>query len=128
MLDGVGGISGRELAQLSGLEGSTKFRLNIFPDGSTEIGKTMHPATEHILKFFAYQHLPPHLQGISRSCHDLAFEMVEQLPENPELTTGLRKLLEAKDCFVRANVRPGDHCGTKIAGGETFRPDAEPTS
>lgn len=28
--------------------------------------------------------------------------MVDQLPDGPELTAGLRKLLEAKDCFVRA--------------------------
>jgi hypothetical protein len=28
--------------------------------------------------------------------------MVDHLPDGPELTVGLRKLLEAKDCFVRA--------------------------
>ncbi len=30
------------------------------------------------------------------------------LPEGPELTAGLRKLLEAKDCFVRAAMAAKD--------------------
>ena len=82
----------------------------------------MHPNVESIMRFFNYQHLPPHLQEISKSCHDLAEKMVNELPSSPELTVGLRKLLEAKDCFVRANVKPGDHCGPRIEGGETFKP------
>lgn len=61
----------------------------------------MHPATESILAFFTFEHLPPHLQDVSRPCHDVAHEMARNL-EGPELTAGLRKLLEAKDCFVRA--------------------------
>ncbi|MFA7482977.1 MAG: hypothetical protein WC314_20885 [Vulcanimicrobiota bacterium] len=80
----------------------------------------MHPSTQHLMRFFAYEHLPPHLQLISKAFHDLAGNMVAKLPDGPELTTGLRKLLEAKDCFVRAGVQPGDHCGTKIEGGETY--------
>ena len=28
--------------------------------------------------------------------------LAQDLPESPEVTVGLRKLLEAKDCFVRA--------------------------
>ncbi|MCP3881214.1 MAG: hypothetical protein GY701_22900 [Sulfitobacter sp.] len=61
-----------------------------------------HPGTLGLLKFFEYTHLPDHLQGISSSCAALAYTMVKELPDGPELTTGLRKLLEAKDCFVRA--------------------------
>lgn len=61
-----------------------------------------HPSTNQIARYFDFEHLPPHLQAISRPCHDLAQAMIEQLPDGPELTTGLRKLLEAKDCFVRA--------------------------
>lgn len=80
----------------------------------------LHPTTEEVLKYFNYQHLPPHLQSISRACHDLMVEMVNTLPCNPQLTRGLHKLLEAKDCFVRANVKPGDHCGTRVEGGETY--------
>ena len=61
----------------------------------------MHPSTEAILKFFEYEHLPVHLQDISKDISLIAWQMAEKL-EGPELTAGLRKLLEAKDCFVRA--------------------------
>lgn len=63
----------------------------------------MNP-TEHVLQFFAYEHLPEHLQRISKPCADLAHEMADTLPPGPETTVGLRKLLEAKDAFVRANL------------------------
>ena len=63
----------------------------------------VHPATGQVLRFFDYRHLPPHLQEVSRPLHDIAMEMAYRL-EGPELTAGLRKLLEAKDCFVRAAV------------------------
>jgi hypothetical protein len=57
-----------------------------------------------ILDYFEYQHLPEHLQEVSRHFHQLAHEMADTLTEGPEVSTGLRKLLEAKDCFVRAAV------------------------
>ena len=59
---------------------------------------------EHILQFFAYEHLPPHLQTVSKPFGDLARTMVNDLPRNPERTVALRKLLEAKDAAVRALV------------------------
>lgn len=65
----------------------------------------MHPSTTAILRFFEYEHLPPHLAAISRDFCGLAHSMAEQL-EGPELTAGLRKLLEAKDCMVRAALQP----------------------
>jgi hypothetical protein len=55
-----------------------------------------------ILQYFQYGHLPPHLQEVSRPIGELATQMALQLPAGPELSAGLRKLLEAKDCFVRA--------------------------
>jgi hypothetical protein len=55
-----------------------------------------------ILQYFQYGHLPPHLQEVSRPIGELATQMALQLPVGPELSAGLRKLLEAKDCFVRA--------------------------
>lgn len=61
-----------------------------------------HPATAGIARYFAWEHLPTHLQEVSRPCGELAAAMIEALPDGPELTAGLRKLLEAKDCFVRA--------------------------
>jgi len=57
-----------------------------------------------ILQFFGYEHLPENLQEISKPFGDLANEMTNILPLNPELSAGLRKLLEAKDCFVRAKL------------------------
>ena len=61
-----------------------------------------HPGTTHVLRYFAHAHLPDHLQDVSRPVAELAHEMVRVLPDGPELTVGLRKLLEAKDCLVRA--------------------------
>lgn len=60
-----------------------------------------HPATAAILRHFAYDHLPAHLQEISQPICELAHDMASRL-SGPELTAGLRKLLEAKDCMVRA--------------------------
>lgn len=59
---------------------------------------------DYLLQFFAYEHLPPHLQVISKPFGDLAHKIVETLPSNPERTMALRKLLEAKDCAVRAHL------------------------
>jgi hypothetical protein len=59
---------------------------------------------EHIAQFFAYAHLPPHLQAVSKPFGDLATQIMETLPRNPERTVALRKLLEAKDAAVRALV------------------------
>lgn len=56
-----------------------------------------------ILAFFAYGHLPPGLQEISRPFSVLAWQMAEEETRYPaEVAAGLRKLLEAKDCAVRA--------------------------
>ena len=63
----------------------------------------LDPATEQVLRFFGYSHLPPHLQDVSAPMFDMALSMARRL-DGPELTAGLRKLLEAKDCFVRAAV------------------------
>lgn len=59
-----------------------------------------------ILQYFEYQHLPLHLQAISKPFCLLAKEMVIEIPRNPERTVMLRKLLEAKDCAVRAVLTP----------------------
>lgn len=55
-----------------------------------------------ILRYFAYEHLPEPLQVISRPFFQLANDLAAELPYNPETSTALRKLLEAKDCAVRA--------------------------
>lgn len=63
----------------------------------------IHPAAEALLEHFGFEHLPPNLRHVSASFHALAHEMAyERGLDGPEMTTGLRKLLEAKDCMVRA--------------------------
>jgi hypothetical protein len=57
-----------------------------------------------ILKYFDYAHLPEKLQEVSKPIGDLARSMDETLPDGPEKSAGLRKLLEAKDCLVRAKL------------------------
>lgn len=65
---------------------------------------------DRMLQFFSYSHLHPELceisPGLRLAQHFslIAHEMVQLLPSNPERTVALRKLLEAKDCAVRAEV------------------------
>lgn len=59
---------------------------------------------EPMLQFFEYAHLPEHLQVVSRQFAQVADFIVQVLPRNPERTVALRKLLEAKDCAVRARL------------------------
>lgn len=65
----------------------------------------MHPAISHVLKFFAYEHLPEHLQSVSMPFAVLAKQVAERAPENQETTVALRKLLESKDAAVRAMLK-----------------------
>lgn len=57
-----------------------------------------------IMKYFEYAHLPAKLQEISEPICNLAQAMDAVLPDGPEKSAGLRKLLESKDCFVRAKL------------------------
>lgn len=63
-----------------------------------------HVSTLHVLRFFAWKHLPQELAQVSERVGETAIALTRALPDGPELTAGLRKLLEAKDCFVRAAV------------------------
>ena len=56
------------------------------------------------MKFFEYKNLPDSLKKISKSICELAMEMDNILPDCEQKTAGLQKLLEAKDCLVRANL------------------------
>jgi len=56
----------------------------------------------NLRQFFTYQHLPAHLQEVSQPFCELADRIEANLPDNPEKTVALRKLLEANDCAVRA--------------------------
>ena len=55
-----------------------------------------------LMQFFEFAHLPAHLQAVSKPFCILATHVNDVLPDNPEKTVALRKLLEAKDCAVRA--------------------------
>jgi hypothetical protein len=57
-----------------------------------------------ILQFFHYSHLPPVLRASSSVFCSVASWIVNTLPRNAERTVALRKLLEAKDAAVRANL------------------------
>lgn len=63
-----------------------------------------HPSTVHLASLFDYSHLSGDLVRLSEACSDLAAEMIRKLPDGPELSDGLRKLWEAKNCFVMAGV------------------------
>lgn len=58
----------------------------------------------YLLQFFNHDHLPEALRAIARPFAVLAQEIETTLPGNPEKTVALRKLLEAKDCAVRAAI------------------------
>lgn len=64
--------------------------------------------TEPIMRFFAWSHLPEKLQLVSEPFGRLACGMMIGLPRCAERTAGLRKLLEAKDCAVRAAMTGKD--------------------
>lgn len=63
-----------------------------------------HPATQNLARWLtpnpALSTGPAY--GVALECQELAKQMIVNLPDGPELSEGLRKLLEAKDCFVRA--------------------------
>ena len=63
-------------------------------------------STDPILQFFHYAHLPAQFQATSRNFCVLALYIATSLPRNAERTVALRKLLEAKDAAVRANLPP----------------------
>lgn len=73
--------------------------------GGGKMTKDEKPSTnEPILQWFAYGHLPERLREVSKPFGDMALEIVMSLPKNEERDMCLRKLLEAKDCAVRAQL------------------------
>lgn len=69
--------------------------------------KMLHPAVAQVLRHFRFRHLPEPLQSVSTKFAALAHELAELAPDSPEMTVALRKLMESKDCAVRA-VLPED--------------------
>ncbi len=87
----------------------------IQPTAGDDAGNAIHPAPiefneyeidqDPILRYFHYAHLPLALQPSSRPFCELARHIIDTVPRNAERSAALRKLLEAKDAAVRANVR-----------------------
>lgn len=72
-----------------------------------------HSSTQAIARWFDSGHLDREdARAVSRMCETLAASMIRDMPDGPELTTGLRKLLEAKDCFVRSVILLRDEMST----------------
>jgi hypothetical protein len=65
----------------------------------------LHPATRDLLAFFRWDHLPGHLQIVSRGFAHQAMDIARR-SSNAEGTVALRKLLESKDAAVRAVLPP----------------------
>lgn len=82
---------------------------------------------EPIMQFFAFDHLPAHLQVISRGFAVLAIDGILSLPRNAERTVALRKLLEAKDCAVRAKIFKSVLATSSPAPSETAPRDTAPS-
>ena len=61
-----------------------------------------------LMRFFEFQHLPLKLQHVSRHFYTLAEIVNNTVPDGPEKKVCLRKLLESKDCAVRAALDPSD--------------------
>lgn len=65
-------------------------------------------------KYFAFAHLPPKLQAVSKPVGELAEKLEFLLPLTPEKSAGMRKLLEAKDCFVRCALDMPDPAASTV--------------
>lgn len=71
-----------------------------------------HQATEHLVRLLdPNPNLPAPLLTVSRRVADLRDDLLDNLGDGPELSAGLRKLLEAKDCFVRQALLDGSPVG-----------------
>jgi len=55
-----------------------------------------------ILQCFAFDHMPPETLEITRRYHELAHWLHTTLPHNAQSYMSLQKLLESRDCSVRA--------------------------
>ena len=73
---------------------------------------------QELCSFFSYNHLPLELQGIVEPICSTLDILLEQVPDSEETIAGLRKMLEAKDCFVRAKLpQAKDRCRLPLQSG-----------
>jgi hypothetical protein len=67
-----------------------------------------HKSTVQLLRWLEpNRHLPVQGLMVANQVALIADRLVGECADGPELTAGLRKLLEAKDCFVRAALSGG---------------------
>jgi hypothetical protein len=76
-----------------------------------------HPAVQHFAHHFDHDHLPPHLAAVSAPFHEMAQHVIDQLPDNPELSSALRSLWDAKNSTVFVAAKNPD----ALADGRTPR-------
>lgn len=69
--------------------------------GHGDFQRQQYEGAPRILEHFTFDHLPEELQRVSAPFAQLAHDIASKTA-GPETTTALRKLLEAKDCAVRA--------------------------
>lgn len=107
------GLNGQGVRDLSAITTPAKVTSNPLPMAVDPLVETIDRLRKDIvngdpmLRHFRYGHLPPHLRVISRKWAELAVATVQDVPRNAERTVALRKLLEGKDCAVRA-ILPED--------------------
>jgi len=83
-----------------------------------------HPSVRHFEPLFGYEHLPPALREVSQGFALLAETLLVQLPDDsPEVAACLRKLIEAKDCAVRARVAELHRANTSDLDGSVKTAD-----
>jgi hypothetical protein len=70
----------------------------------TDLLEDRHPSTQQVAQWFSFDHLGGAARVTSIRFHELAVRLLVDLPDSPELTVALRKLLEAKDAAVRCAV------------------------
>lgn len=74
-------------------------------ESNLELFTGRNPSTLHMMtQLVPNRNLPQQLKSIAEECYNVGHTMAFTCPDGPELTTGLRKLLEAKDCFIRASL------------------------
>jgi len=62
-----------------------------------------HPAIVQVLRHFEMEDgASPEVIAVEGDFRQVAYSMANRAPASPETTVALRKLLEAKDCMLRA--------------------------
>ena len=66
------------------------------------IAEGRHESTKHIVGFLSGgEHLPEEILDVWMLTERYVESLLDALPDGIEFSAGLRKILEAKDCFIR---------------------------